>query len=60
MSTDEKVTEKFQIQNQISNFSVISFIGTYYLALSISHLLLFMFSLVISYFPYFKLVTLKT
>ena len=36
------------------------FIGTYYLALSISRLLLFIFSLVISYFPYFKLVTLKT
>ena len=36
------------------------FIGTYYLALSISRLLLFVFSFVISYFPYFKLVTLKT
>ena len=30
------------------------------LALSISRLLLFIFSFVISYFPYFKLVTLKT
>ena len=31
-----------------------------YLALSISPLLLFIFSFVLSYFPYFKLATLKT
>ena len=36
------------------------FVDTYYLALSISRLLLFIFSFVTSYFPYFKLVTLKT
>ena len=42
------------------NFYVTFFIGTYYLALSISRLLLFIFSFVLSYFPYFKLVTLKT
>ena len=36
------------------------FHGTYYLALSISRLLLFIFSFVISHFSYFKLVTLKT
>ena len=36
------------------------FIGTYYLALSISRLLLFIFSLVISYFPYFKLILCNT
>ena len=43
------------------NFYVTFFIGTYYLALSVSRLLfLFIFSFVISYFPYFKLVTLKT
>ena len=43
------------------NFYVTFFIGTYYLALSISRLLfLFIFSFVISYFPYFKLVTVKT
>ena len=34
--------------------------GTYYLALSIRRLFLFIFSIVILYFPYFKLVTLKT
>ena len=33
---------------------------TYYLALSISRLLLFIFSFVTSYFPYFELVTFKT
>ena len=42
------------------NFYVTFFIGTYYLALSISRLLLIIFSFVISYFPYFKLVALKT
>ena len=42
-----------------SEFLRYFFIGTYYLALSISRLLLFVFSFVISYFPYFKLVTLK-
>ena len=43
------------------NFYVTFFIGTYYLALSISRLLfLFIFSFAISYFPYFKLATLKT
>ena len=41
-------------------FYVTFFICTYYLALSISRLLLFIFSFVISYFPYFKLVTVKT
>ena len=35
-------------------------ITQYYLALCISSLLLFIFSFVILYFPYFKLVTLKT
>ena len=42
------------------NCYVTFFIGTHYLALSISRLLLFFFSLVISYFPYFKFATLKT
>ena len=42
------------------NLYVTSFIVTCYLALSISLLLLFFFLLVISYFPYFKFVTLKT
>ena len=42
------------------NFYVTFFIATFYLALCISLLLLLIFSLVISYFPYFKLVTFKT
>ena len=45
---------------EILKFYVTFFIGSYYLALSISRLLLFVFSFAISYFPYFKLVTLKT
>ena len=42
------------------NFYVTFSIGTNYLALSISRLLLFSFSFVISYVPYFKFVTFKT
>ena len=42
------------------NFYVTFFIVTYYLAVSRSVLLLFTFSLVISYFSYFKFVTFQT
>ena len=42
------------------NLYVTCFIVTYYLALSLSLLLLYIFSLVISYFPYFKFATFQT
>ena len=46
----------------ILNFEFLRYFFHRYLlpSLSISHLLLFIFSFVISYFPYLKLVTLKT
>ena len=54
----EMFSHIFKILNL--EFCVTFFIGTYSLALSISRLLLFIFSFVISYFPYFKPVTLKS
>ena len=53
ITTFQAVTFSFPI---FSNFYLTFFIVTSYLALFISLLLLFIFSLVISYFPYFKFV----
>ena len=44
----------------VTIITLLTCIVTYYLAQSLSLLLLFIFSLNISYFPYFKFVTFKT